>query len=144
MQSVPLCMDYLIDFDPTHRVIRLTVTKPLTDESLTDVYRSLSHVAAKGGPYGSILDLSQVENSSLSTDTIQALASTAPAVPVGRPRVVVARAPALYGLCRMFELLRDSMGGQFHVVHELGEAYDLLKVTAEDFTQRLIPEDLAA
>ena len=44
----------------------------------------------------------------------------------------------------MFELLRDSMGGQFHVVHELGEAYDLLEVTAEDFTQRLIPEDLAA
>jgi hypothetical protein len=62
MQSVPLCMDYLIDFDPTHRVIRLTVTKPLTDESLTDVYRSLSHVAAKGGPYGSILDFSQVED----------------------------------------------------------------------------------
>jgi hypothetical protein len=137
-------MDYLIDFDPTHRVIRLTVTKPLTDESLTDAYRSLSHVAANGGPYGSILDFSQVGDFSLSANTLRVLASTAPAVPVGRPRVVVARALALYGLSRMFELLRDSMDGQFHVVHELSEAYDLLKVTAEDFTQRLIPEDLAA
>ena len=137
-------MDYLIDLDPAHRVLRLTVTKPLTDDSLTDIYRSLSHVAAKSGPYASIFDVSQVEDSPLSADTIRALAATAPAVPVGRPRVVVASTPALYGLARMFELTRDSMGGQFHVVRDLDQAYDLLKVTAEDFTQRLIPEDLAA
>jgi hypothetical protein len=42
-------MDYLIDFDPRHHVFRVTVTKPLTDELLTDLYRSLSHVASKGG-----------------------------------------------------------------------------------------------
>ena len=107
MQSVPLCMDYQIDFDPTHRVIRLTVTKPLTDESLTDVYRALSHVAAKGGPYGAILDLSQVEDFSLSADTIKALASTDPAVPVGRPRVVVART---LGAVRTFPHVRVVTG----------------------------------
>jgi hypothetical protein len=113
------------------------VTKALTDESFTDVYRSLSHVAAKGGPYAAIFDFSQVGDFPLSANTIRALASTDTAVPVGRPRVVVASAPALYGLARMFELIRNSMSGQFYVVHELGDAYHLIKVTAEDFTQSL-------
>jgi hypothetical protein len=44
----------------------------------------------------------------------------------------------------MFEMHRDSMEGQFHVVHSLDEAYDLLEVSPEDFTQRLFPERIAA
>jgi hypothetical protein len=36
------------------------------------------------------------------------------------------------------------MGGQLKVFRSMEEAYDLLKVTPEDFTQRLSPEDLAA
>jgi hypothetical protein len=44
----------------------------------------------------------------------------------------------------MFELQRDSMGGQLQVVHSLDEAYDLLEVTPEDFTERLFPVDVAA
>lgn len=137
-------MDYLIDVDPTHHVLRVTVTKPLTDELLTEVYRSLSHAASKGGPYASILDLSQVVDFPLSTNTIRSLAATDPAVPIGRPRVVVASEPAMYGFARMFELTRDSMGGLFHVVRDLDEAYALLEVPPKDFSQRLLPEALAA
>jgi hypothetical protein len=45
----------------------------------------------------------------------------------------------------MFELYRDSMGGNLQsVVPSIDEAYELLKVSPEDFTQRLSPEDLAA
>jgi hypothetical protein len=44
----------------------------------------------------------------------------------------------------MFELYRDSMGGQLHVVHSMDEAYDLLKVSPQDFFQRLFPVDVAA
>ena len=81
----------------------------------------------------------------ISANTIKALAASAPPIPLGgRPSVIVAREPALFGLARMFELHRDSMGGQLQVVHSLDEAYDLLEVTPEDFTERLFPVDVAA
>jgi hypothetical protein len=57
---------------------------------------------------------------------------------------MVARQPALFGLARMFEIHRDAMGLQLQVVHSIDEAYDLLKVTPEDFSQRLFPVDVAA
>jgi hypothetical protein len=44
----------------------------------------------------------------------------------------------------MFEMHRDSMGVQVQVVRSLDEAYDLLGVSPEDFTQRLVPETMAA
>ena len=43
----------------------------------------------------------------------------------------------------MFELIRDSMGGEFQVVRSLEEAYDTLGVRPEDFTRRVFPKDLA-
>jgi hypothetical protein len=44
----------------------------------------------------------------------------------------------------MLELTRDSMGGQLQVVHSLEEAYEIVGVRPEDFTERLFPEDRAA
>jgi hypothetical protein len=37
----------------------------------------------------------------------------------------------------MFELSRGSMGGQLQVVRSMDEAYKLLKVGPQDFSQRL-------
>jgi hypothetical protein len=68
----------------------------------------------------------------------------APAVPAGRTRVLVATEPLAFGFGRMFELSRDSMGGQYQVVRSLQEAYDLIGVRAEDFTGRVFPVDRAA
>ena len=143
-ESAPFsCMDYVVDLDPTHRVLRTTVTTAVTDESFQEIYRSVARLSATGGPYASILDLSQVVDFPVSTETIRTFAATSPAVPGGRPRVMVAPRPALYGLARMFELHRDSMGLQVQVVQSLGEAYELLRVTPQDFTRRLFPEDAA-
>jgi hypothetical protein len=90
------------------------------------------------------MDLSQVAEFPISSRTIRALAATSPALPVGRPRVIVASEPVMYGLARMFELSRDSMGGQLQVVRSLVEAYDRLSVRREDFTQRVYPDPVAA
>jgi hypothetical protein len=138
-------MDLVVDLDPTHRVLRITVTRALTDESSSEIYRAIASLAATGGPYASILDLSQVEDYyPASAKTIRTFAAAAPVLPAGRPRVVVVPQPALFGLARMFEMHRDSMEGQFHVVHSMDEAYELLEVNPEDFTQRLLPESMAA
>jgi hypothetical protein len=44
----------------------------------------------------------------------------------------------------MFERLRDEMRGQFHFALSVDEAYAMLGVRPEDFSQRLFPEQLAA
>ena len=80
----------------------------------------------------------------MSSDVVKALAATAPAIPLGgRLSVIVAPQPALFGVARMFELSRDSMGGQLKVVQSMDEAYNLLKVTPQDFSERLFPDDVA-
>jgi hypothetical protein len=138
-------MDYVIDLDPTHRVLRLTVTSAFTDETWMDAYRIAKRLASQGGPYAGITDLSQVVDFRVSSDTMRTLAKSGPVLPGGRPQIIVASQPALYGLARMGELIRDSMGGQqIEVVHTIDEAYDLLKVTPQDFSQRLFPEAVAA
>src|SRR5262249_36810133 len=100
-------------------------------------------LAFRGGPYAAITDLSQVEDFRVSPKTIRVLAATGPAIPSGRPRVIVATELALYGLARMFDLNRDSMGGQLQIVRSLEEAYDIVGVRPEDFTQHVFPQDQA-
>src|SRR5215469_11948140 len=137
-------MKYVIDLDPTHQVLRVTVTGTVTDQASQEAYASVSHLAATGGPYAMILDMSGVTGNQLSIEAIRDLAQKPPAVPVGRPHVVVAPRPEDYGVVRMFELLRDGMGGQFHAVLSVDEAYAMLGVCPENFSQRLFPEQLAA
>jgi hypothetical protein len=135
-------VDYAVDLDPTHGVLRITVTTALTDESCTEMYQTVARLASKGGPYATIADLSQVVDFPVSCNTVRALAATVPAVPGKRTRVIVANQPALYGLARMFQLSRDSMGGQLQVVQSMDDAYKLLEVAPRDFCRRLFPEDV--
>ena len=138
-------MDYRIDLDPTHQVLRVTVTAAaLTHDLGEDCYRSVARIASRGGPYAAIWDLSGVTSTTASTDQVRERASSAPAVPAGRTRVVVAKEPVIYGLSRMSELFRDSMGGQLQVVWSMEEAYAIVGVRPEDFTERLFPTEMAA
>jgi hypothetical protein len=140
-------MEFVIDLDPRHRVLRITIATVLTDEACTDIYRAVKRFASCGSPYTAVItDLSQVVDFPISSDTVRALAATGPAVPAVGPRVMVVGQPALYGLARMFELYQESMGGQLQliIVRSMDEAYDLLKVTPQDFSQHLYPENVAA
>jgi hypothetical protein len=136
-------MDILVDLAPKHRVIRLTLTsETLTLELAEDIQRFLSLAALRGGPYASIIDFSRVTSSALSGDAVRDLALR-PEFPEGT-KVVVAREPSVFGVSRMFQLIRDFIGEQHRVVHSLEDAYDILGVRAEDFTQHIFPKDLAA
>jgi hypothetical protein len=133
--------DYVIDLDPTHQVLRLTIPKVLTDQVALDAYRSIGRLASHGAPYAAIFDGSKVQDVKLSADTVRSLALKAPAVPAGRPRVSVVNTIVLYGLTRLIESTRISMGLQFHIVWSVKEAYAMLGVSPEDFSQRLFPEN---
>jgi hypothetical protein len=142
---VGVSMDYRVDLDPTHQVLRVTVTAAVVTHELSeDCHRSVALIASRGGPYAAIWDLSGVTGTTASANDVRSRALSPPAVPGGRTRVLVAKEPVMYGLCRMLELTRDSMGGQLQVVHSLEEAYEIVGVRPEDFTERLFPEDRAA
>jgi hypothetical protein len=134
-------MDYRVDLDPIHNVIRLTVTAEIiTMELNEDCYRRLSQLASHGGPYAAIYDYSAVKSVAISTDTLRSLARRAPSVPAGRTQVAVGKEPSIYGLARLFQISAESVGKEFEVVHSLEEAYEIVGAHPEDFTQRLFPE----
>jgi len=135
---------YVIDLDPLHQVLRLTINEALTDQVLLDAYRSIGRLTSQGGPYAAIFDGSEVRDVKLSADTVRSIALGAPAVPAGRPRVAVVNRIVLYGLTRMFESTRTSIGLEFHIVWSLDEAYNILGVSPESFSQRLFPENPVA
>ena len=137
-----------IDLDPTHSVIRLIVLEEnVSLECAEDCYRHLSVVTSSGGPYAAIYDLSRARNTSIPTETIRDLAHRRPSIPTGKagmPHVVVGYFPVIYGLARLFQMCGESVGNEFEVVHTLDEAYAITGARAEDFTQRLYPETMAA
>lgn len=137
-------MSYVIDLNPAQQVLRVTTTGTVADQECREMYACLSHLAATGGPYALIFDMSGVTKDELSAEAISDLAQRPPAVPVGRLRVWVAWRLVDYGMGRMFELWRDGMGGQLQVVRSVDEACNMLGVSAEDFSRRLFPEALAA
>jgi hypothetical protein len=52
-------MDYLVDLDPNHAVIRLTVTAEIiTLELAKDIDIRLEWILSSGGPFGVICDVS--------------------------------------------------------------------------------------
>jgi hypothetical protein len=138
-------MDYEVDLDPRHRVIRITVTaESVTPELVEDFHNRFGQFASSGGPFAAIVDVSRVTSWTEPAVTIRERAFRDTAVPGGRTHVTVAREPSLFGLARMFQLCRDFCGEQYQVVHSLEEAYEIVGAHPEDFTQRLFPERLAA
>ena len=138
-------MEYRIDLDPTHVVIRLTVTAEiLTPELAEDIHVRFGQLVPSGGPYAAIVDLSRVTSWKLTADEVRRFALADLAVSGGRTQVAVAREPSVFGMSRMFQQYRDFFGKQYQVVHSLDEAYGIVGVRPEDFTKRLHPHDLAA
>ena len=128
-------MDYEIDLDPTHSVIRLTVIEAMVSlECAEDCYKHLSQFAASGGPYAAIYNLSMAKNTTIPTETIRNFARRSHPIPGEQARVLVGKQPVIYGLGRLFQICLDDVGQKFEVVHTLEEAYNIVGVRAEDFT----------
>src|SRR5262249_43981183 len=116
-----------IDLDPTHGVIRLTVLEESVSlECAEDVYKHLSEVASRGGPYAALYDLSWAKGTRFPPDLFRAFARRSHPFPGGKTRVVVGKEPHIYGLARLFQICGDNVGKEFEVVHTLEEAYDIV------------------
>jgi hypothetical protein len=136
-------MHYMVDLDPTRRILRVTVGKVLTDELCREIHQTVKQLASRGGPYAGIFDLSNVEDYRVSPE-IAAELVTDPAIPGERLCVLVAKQPVPHERVRMIELTRNWMGRQVELVESMDEAYRMLGVRPEDFSERLFPKKLAA
>ena len=133
-------MDYEVDVDPKHSVIRLTVTaENVTIKLAEEIYKHLAGVTSSGGPYAAIYDLSGVKSTTLPTDTVRSFGRhRQPSIPMGRKQVVVGTGPHIFGLARVFQMCSEAIGSEFEAVHSVEEAYDIVGAHPEDFTECLI------
>jgi hypothetical protein len=137
-------LHYVIDLDPTARIVRVTVDGILTDELLVETYGNLERLVSGKDPYSGIFDFSKVVEDLVSSEGIMVLARKAAIILSGKLRVVVASTPSLHGLFRMYEMRRDGMRADLQVVGSIDEAYRMFGVHPEDFSQRLFPGYIAA
>ena len=126
-------MDFSLQSDSEHRVLLVTLGKIVTEASALAVYTAVEQFIVAEGPHSGITDLSGVEKLNVSSDFIRCLAAKAPMIPDGMSRILVAPRTDLYGVSRMFQLLRDSRGSYLEVVHTLKEAFELLGMESPHF-----------
>ncbi|BCA56471.1 hypothetical protein W02_36110 [Nitrospira sp. KM1] len=127
-------MPYRIDFDPTHRILRVKFEGRATDDDLKTVYRYGQENVGRFDPQAGITDFSGVTAVAFSSQTMRELASSKPIMPdKSRPVVFVAPTLDLFGMARMFELQGGDARPNLHVVRTEEEAYQILNVDQPRF-----------
>ena len=126
-------MDFSLQSDPEHRVLLVTLGKIVTEASALAAYTAVTQFIAAEGPHSGITDLSGVEKLNVSLGFVRFLAAKPPMIPDGLSRIAVAPRADLYGVSRMFQLLRNSKGSYLEVVHTLKEAFALLGMESPHF-----------
>jgi hypothetical protein len=126
-------VDFTLQSDSEHRVLLITLGKIVTEASALATYTAVEQFIAAEGPHSGITDLSGVEKLNVSSDFIRFLAAKPPMIPDGMSRIAVAPRTDIYGVSRMFQLLRDSRGSYLEVVRTLKEAFELLGMESPHF-----------
>lgn len=113
------------------KTMMIQVEGKLTDESLVALYQT-----SRGWPAATftIIDLSAVMGSAVSCDFVRRLANQKTAI-VGADTVlfIVAPQPYVYGLCRMFQTLREGKSPLLVIVHGLDEALAAMGIEPPHF-----------
>ena len=114
-------------------MLLLTFGKTVTKATLLASYDAAGHFMVAEGPCAGIVDFSAVENAEITAGDVRSISHRPAAFPPGMPRVFVAPTPHLYGMCRMYQIIREDLASDLHVVHTLEEAYALLGLESPDF-----------
>jgi hypothetical protein len=124
---------FVLDFDVTNNLLRVTVDGRVTDAILLDAYTTAARYVASHGPCRGLVDISGVTKFDVSTSAMRELTRRSPAIPKGYMRVVVAPLDSMYGMVRMFQILTELTRPDLHVVRTIDEAYRLLRVQSPEF-----------
>ena len=113
------------------KTMMIQVEGKLTDESLVALYHT-----SQGFPAATftIIDLSAVTGSAVSCDFIRKLTNQKTAIAgVETVLFIVAPQPYVYGLCRMFQTLREGKPPLVVIVHALDEALAAMGIEPPHF-----------
>ena len=124
---------FTLQFDRKHHVLLITYGKVATPASALIAYNSVERFVSAEGPCSVLADLSAIEDVDVPGDFVRSLAWMPTVNPPGLQRVVVAPRGDVYGLSRMFQLYRDKVSSDVHVVRTLEEACSLLGLEEPEF-----------
>ena len=128
-------MPYRFEHDAAHGILRLSYIGKISDELIKKAYQATPTAVFKTNPRGMIVDLSEVTQFEVSTQTIQELANYQPTVKdPSVPRIIVAPTPYLFGMSRMFQILGEQTRPMLQVMSSVEEAYAQLNITKPQFT----------
>jgi hypothetical protein len=127
-------MSYSFEFAPKDRILRCSFDGRVTDESLLEYYEQVGKYVVHTEPRAGIVDFSNVTSFDASLETVRSLARSLPAmVDVSLPRFIVAPAPHIFGIARMFQAMGEDSRPSLQVVRTLAEAYAALGVIDPKF-----------
>jgi hypothetical protein len=125
---------YRFEHDAAHGILRLSYIGKISDELIKKAYQATPTAVFKTNPRGMIVDLSEVTQFEVSTQTIQELANYQPTVKdPSVPRIIVAPTPYLFGMSRMFQILGEQTRPMLQVMSSVEEAYAQLNITKPQF-----------
>jgi hypothetical protein len=130
-------VSHVLDFDPVHRVLRVTLTGVLTETNFLAARKDVAHFVQSEGPCHGLFDFRGISKFDISSDFVRRLAEQPPTFPVNAIRVVVASQPVIYGMIRMFQIIGAETREGLHVVKTMDEAYALLGCQSLDFSRRV-------
>ena len=126
-------MGFVLDFDATNNLLRVTLEGRVTDPILLDAYTSVARYVETHGSCRAVVDVSAVTKFDVSSHAVRELTRRPPAIPKGYMRVFVAPLDSMYGMVRMFQILTELTRPELHVVRSVDEAYRLLRVESPAF-----------
>jgi len=135
--QVPPQYGFTMDFDPVHRVLRLSEFAVVTDETMILGDRRVRQFLADEGADFGIFDYSTATEFLVTAHYVRAIAENAPPPRPMKLRVAIAPQTVAYGLNRMYSLLIEQKRSDFQTVRTMKEAEDLIGLGKLDFSRTL-------
>ena len=124
-------MAHRFEVDRFNKIGRMTYFDEVTEEELSSVGRETPARLQAFSPKAVIIDLTGITNVRVTTRAVRTLAQLPGQLPEGIVSVIVASGDFVYGMARMFEMLKNS--DDLHVVRTVEEAYLELGVQNPQF-----------
>jgi hypothetical protein len=124
------------DFDPENGIFRSRFEGHINDDEIRRHYKLSEGYIARLDPLGGILDMSAVSGFDITLlTTVRELAHAQPVFADPRiPRVLIAPAPSVFGLARLFQREGENKRPNLHVVRSEEEALAILGIENASFT----------
>lgn len=129
-----------MDFDPTFRVLRVSVVGVVTDEILEKADAAVRRFLAEEGADFGVFDYTCVTSVRVTSEYVRRIAHNKPASPQMKLRIAIAPQPALYGMNRMYEFLIDERRSDFQIVRTMKEAAAIIGHEPIDFSRKVVPK----